>query len=56
MEDVVDIDKFIKTVKDQIESNRKKVIEAVNRACRACVISEDMVEKIIDILVEGNKN
>ena len=51
-EDVVDIDKFIKTVKDQIESNRKKVIEAVNRAC---VISEDMVEKIIDILVEGNR-
>lgn len=51
-DDVVDIDKFIKTVKDQIESNRKKVIEAVNRAC---VISEDMVEKIIDILVEGNR-
>ena len=51
-EDVVDIDKFIKTVKDQIENNRKQVIEAVNRAC---VISEDMVEKIIDILVEGNK-
>ena len=51
-EDVVDIDKFIKTVKDQIEDNRKKVIEAVNRAC---VISEDMVEKIIDILVEGNR-
>ena len=36
-EDVVDIDKFIKTVN------------------RACVISEDMVEKIIDILVEGNR-
>lgn len=49
---VVDIDKFIKTVKDQIEDNRKQVIEAVNQAC---VISEDMVEKIIDILVEGNK-
>ena len=49
---VVDIDKFIKTVKDQIEDNRKQVIEAVNRAC---VISEDMVEKIIDILEKGNK-
>lgn len=52
MEDVVDIDKFIKTVKYQIEDNRKRVIKAVNQAC---VISEDMVEKIIDILVEGNK-
>lgn len=51
-EDVVDIDKFIKTVQDRIEDNRKQVIEAVNRAY---VISEDMVEKIIDILVEGNK-
>ena len=50
---VVDIDKFIKTVKDRIEDNRKQVIEAVNRAC---VISDDMVEKIIDILVKGNKN
>ena len=51
-EDVVDIDKFIKTVNDRIEDKRKQVIEAVNRAY---VISEDMVEKIIDILVEGNK-
>lgn len=52
MEDVVDFDKFIKDVNDQIENNRKQVIEAVNRAC---VISEDMRDKIIDILVEGNK-
>ena len=52
VENVVDIDKFIKTVNDRIEDNRKRVIEAVNRAY---VISEDMVEKIIDILVEGNK-
>ena len=51
-EGVVDIDKFIKAVNDRIEDNRKQVIEAVNRAH---VISEDMVEKIIDILVEGNK-
>ena len=51
-EDVVDFDKFIKTVMDQIEDNRKQVIEAVNRAY---VITKDMVEKIIDILVEGNK-
>ena len=49
---VVDIDKFIKTVKDRIEDNRKQVIEAVNQAY---VISDDMVEKIIDILVKGNK-
>ena len=49
---VVDIDKFIKAVNNQIEDNRKQVIEAVNRAC---VISEDMVEKIIDILEKGNK-
>lgn len=52
MEGFVDFDKFIKDVNDQIEDNRKRVIEAVNRAY---VISEDMVEKIIDILVEGNK-
>ena len=52
-EGVVDIDKFIKTVKDQIEYNRKQVIEAVNRAC---VISDDMVEKIIDILVKEKQN
>lgn len=51
-EGFVDFDKFIKTVKDQIENNRKQVIEAVK--C-ACVISEDMRDKIIDILVEGNK-
>lgn len=51
-EDFVDFDKFIKDVNDQIENNRKQVIEAVNRAC---VISEDMRDKIIDILVEGNK-
>lgn len=51
-EGVVDIDKFIKTVNDRIEDNRKQVIEAVKRAC---IISEDMRDKIIDILVEGNK-
>ena len=51
-DDVVDIDKFLKTVKDQIEDNRKQVIEAVNQAC---VISDDMVEEIIGILVKGNR-
>lgn len=50
MEDFVDFDKLIKAVNDMVESNREKLLKVIKNAN---VITNDMVEKIIDILTES---
>lgn len=50
MEDFVDFDKFIKGVNDMVESNREKLLKVVKNAD---VITNDMVEKIVNILTES---
>lgn len=50
MEGFVDFDKFIKGVNDMVESNREKLLEVVKNAD---VITNDMVEKIVNILTES---
>lgn len=52
MKDFVDFDKFIKDVDNMIESNREKLLEAVKNAN---VITNDMVEKIVNILTDVTK-